>query len=83
MAKIIFSPEAVAIAEAVDVWKIELENARAQIKALSVAMHDLQHGIMSAIVKITAEISDSNDCAYNDGINTAIEILREETGECI
>lgn len=35
MVKIVFSPEAIAMAEAIDVWKIELESARKQLKYVS------------------------------------------------
>ncbi len=48
--KIIFSPEAIAAAEAIDVWKTELNNARAQIKSLSDAVAILGKRNSHAIV---------------------------------
>lgn len=38
MTKILFTPEAIAMSDAIDVWKIELHNARAQIRSLSDAV---------------------------------------------
>ena len=56
--KIIFSPEAIAAAEAIDVWKTELNNARAQIKSLSDAVAILGKRNSHAIVYMQKLIAD-------------------------
>ena len=56
--KIIFSPEAIAAAEAIDVWKTELNNARAQIKSLSDAVAIQGNRITQATIYMQKLIAD-------------------------
>ena len=58
MTKIQFTPEAIAMSDAINVWKIELENSRAHNKSLSIELHDLKHAIREAMVLIEAEKFD-------------------------
>jgi hypothetical protein len=94
MTNTIFSLEAVDLSGAVDVWKIELHNAREHIKALSIELHDLQNGVQEAIQEIIAncdyltlkECIRAHKSLYlsyhkgiGDGHESALKILRKHT----
>lgn len=95
MNNIVFLPETIALSEAVNVWKIELENARKHIKALSSELHELQNGVQKAVQEIIencdyltlaqrVEADRNNYLAYHKGIGdgheSALKILRKHTG---
>ena len=64
--KIVFSPEAIAMAEAIDVWKIELENARKYIKDLQHEITVLQTLTIAQGQRIGNAIITLQDASAND-----------------
>ena len=95
MADTIFYIEPTTLSDAVNVWKIELENSRKHAKSLAIELHDLQTCVQEAIQEITAnaeylspaqrvEADKNNYLAYHKGINdgheSALKILRKHTG---
>lgn len=65
MTKIQFTLEAIAMSDAIDVWKIELENARKHVKILHIELHDLKCAIREASCQI-----EGNKCDLSEGAGT-------------
>ena len=70
--KIIFSPEAIAAAEAIDVWKTELNNARAQIKSLDSANKELGDKLHKYGCTLASIYSLVKPLAETNGVHGAI-----------
>lgn len=72
-----------ATEDEIDRLQFELDMVTLDKKKFAIDLHDLQNSLMEAIVKINAEKSGSNDSAYNDAINTTLEIIQDCTEEAI
>lgn len=87
MSKIQFTPEAMLMADAINVWKIELGNTRAHNKALSIELHDLKHAIREALVIIEGNKCDlsasagSHEVLHNAGVQRDMDIIIKCCGE--
>lgn len=87
MTKITFSPEAIAMAEAINVWKIGLENTNAHVNVLSIKLHDLKCAIREALVIIEGNKCDlsqgagSHEALHNAGIQRDMDIIIKCCGE--
>lgn len=87
MSKIQFSPEAIALSDAINVWKIELENIRAHNKALSIELHDLKHTLREALCQIEGNKCDLSQGAgtyevlHNAGVQRDMDIIIKCCGE--
>ena len=71
--KIIFSPEAIAMAEAIDVWKTELQNTRTQLKEIADDVSKLGGRIARASDYLRGLID--GDSPMDSEISTVIRIL--------